>query len=483
MRIDPTQQLTLRSPRLANSQVAAALGAAVLGLLLGAALVAKPTVILLAALLVFTAAGVAVALKYPSVAFAGLIAITAFLPSYAGPSVGPLLFIPGAGAAWAVAIALGWRNLLRDGRLLRPNRVDACVGLFVLLMAISIAFSPRTSRNEFLHLMFLWVGPYLGVRLLLAEVREPLRLTALCLGVATAILAPIALLEYLGSGNPFHSLNFNSTEYAVWAQQTTRFGANRASASFGHPIALSMFAAVSTLFSIAAALHAQSKRERNLWYVSAGLALSIQVFAVSRTGWLMIFVGMLGIVFVFSTGARRQRMLGLLAVLATVVIALAVLAPSALQAVPGFEKSSAQVEGSSHYREALLSRALEPGVLNAWGNARNMVTPYVSGSTATDNAYIILADQWGLIPTFALILVALVLLTVVVGAYGRDPDGLATFPIVAFASMVGLFVVAFITQQQVMIWMLVGAAGVATERLAAQRKEARAQLIARRARM
>jgi hypothetical protein len=440
--------------------------AALVSVVVGAAVVAEPKIVLLLALAAVAAVGIGIAYVRPEVAFVGLIAMLAFLPSYSGPEVGPLLFIPSVAASWVLTIALAWRNIIRDGRLFRLTRIDACVGLFVFLMFISISFSARTSHNEFIHLMFLWIGPYLAVRLLLVEVREPLRIVALAFGVATAIIAPIALIEHLGGGNIFHNLNFNGKEYSVWAEQSARFGQKRASAAFGHPIALSMFAAASALFTLAAALNAKGRRERNLWYVSTLLALTIQIFTVSRTGWLMLFVGMLGIVFVFATGERRRRLLAVIAGLGVVVIGLLVVAPSALQAVPGFEKSEQRLQGSTDYREALLKRALEPGVLNAWGNAQNKVTPYVTGSTATDNAYIILADTWGLIPTAALILIALALLSVAISGYRRDPGGLVAFPIVAFAGMVGLFVVAFITQQQAMIWMLIGAGGVCAERLA-----------------
>ncbi|HYC82246.1 MAG TPA: O-antigen ligase family protein, partial [Solirubrobacterales bacterium] len=446
--------------------------AAVVSVLVGLALVAKPSLVLLLVLGILGVLGIGVALTHPGIAFVGLIGILAFLPTYAGPSMGPLLLIPSAVASWAVAVALGWRNIIRDGRVLRINRIDASVGLFALLMFISISFSPRTSRSEWIHVMFLWLGPYLGVRLLLNEVRDPLRILAFAFGIATTILAPIALLEHLGGSNIFHNLDFNGTEYAVWAEEHARFGATRAAASWGHPIALSMFAAASSLFTLAAALNTGNRRERNLWYAATVISLTMQVSTVSRTGWLMLFVGLLGIVFVFATGVRRRRLLGIIATLGVLVIGLLVVAPSALNAVPGFEKGDAQSASSSRYRAALIDRALEPGVLNAWGNAQDQVTPFVVGSTATDNAYIILADLWGLIPTAALLLLALALLSVAIAGYRRDPTGLVAFPIVAFACMAGLFVVAFITQQQAMIWMIVGAAGVTAERFSSRSRPA-----------
>jgi hypothetical protein len=464
---------TIRPARLVASPALPIAATAGLSLFIGFALVSKPILVIGLVALGLAAIGIAVAFSHPAVAFVGLIAIAALIPSYAAPAIGPFLFIPAAAASWLLAVVLGWRNLLLRGRIFRPTIVDLWVGAFVLLMAISIAFSPRASRNEYLHLIFLWAGPYLGVRLLLADVANPLKLVAASFAIITAILAPIALLEHLGGSNPFHVLDFNSGEFAIWAQQASRYGQVRAETSFGHPIALSMFVASSALFSIAAALLTKVRRERNIWYAAAAVAIGVQILTVSRTGWLMLLVGMIGIFIVFARGASRRRLLTLITTVGVAVIATSALAPAALQSLPGFEKSSTQVQSSSDYRQNLLKRALEPGVLNPWGNAQNEVTPFVNKGSATDNEYIILADSWGLIPVAALFLLAFSLLGIVARSYASDCKELVAFPIVAFANLVALFVVAFITQQQVVIWMLIGASAVAAERLAADRREAR----------
>ena len=445
---------------------------ALTGLLLGAALVAKPSLVIALIALSLAAIGIAVAFTHPSAAFVGLIAITAFIPSYAAPSIGPMLFIPAAAASWALAVALGWRNLVEKGRIFKPTLIDAGVGLFVLLMAISIAFSPRASHDEFIHLMFPWLGPYLGARLLLADVEHPMKVVAASFGLATAITAPFALFEYLGASNVFHALNFNSAEFATWAGQAERSGVVRAEAAFGHPIALSMFAATSAVLTLAMALRATETRERRLWYASTALAVAVQVFTVSRTGWLMLVIGGAAIIIITARGANRGRLAGFVAGLGLILFVLSVAAPSALQSLPGFGKSEAATTQSSHYRQALITRALEPGVLNPWGNAQNRVTPFVNFSSATDNAYILLADAWGLIPTAALFFVGLSLLFLVIRWQSSDPEFLVALPIVGFASMVSLFFVAFITQQQVIIWMLIGAGSVAAERLLTSQREA-----------
>ena len=88
------------------------------------------------------------------------------------------------------------------------------------------------------------------------------------------------------------------------------------------------------------------------------------------------------------------------------------------------------------------------------GESVDQVTPFVMGGSDTDNAYIILADSWALIPTFALIATALMLLIWRHVPAERDDEveTWAVSPIAAFACMVASSFVAFITEQQLMIW-------------------------------
>jgi hypothetical protein len=462
-----TSSFPYRLSDLAATTAGSALIAVLGGIAVGTAVVAKPALLVLLLAVVLALLGIALALRNPAAAFLGLVLVIALIPTYAAPSIGPLLFVPGAAGAWVIAGALAWRNALRYGRLFKPNAVDFAAGTFALLMAVSVAFSARADLHEYAHLMFLWAGPYLAARLLLAEVKRPAHLVALSFALATVILAPIAVLEYLGASNPFHAVNFNSTEFAVWSNQLSRFGQTRATTSFGHPIAFSMFVATSAVLSIAMGVQSTERSHRYAWYAVAALAIGVQALALSRTGWLILAIGIVLIAAVTVRGSIRRRLATLIAIAASVAIAAWLVMPNELTILPGFHQSTeAAFIGSGRYRQALLERALQPGVLHLWGNPVNNITPFVSGSTATDNTYIILADAWGLIPVAALILVAFVMFVPITRSYSQDSGGLEILPIVAFTSMAALFFVAFITQQQLMVWLLVGAAAVACDRIA-----------------
>lgn len=454
-----------------------ALLAGLAGIGLGAAIASKPLAVVGLCAVAFAVFGVVVALERPGVAFGGLVLLMALAPVYAAPSIGSLLFLPAAATSCVIAIALGWRNLVTRGRLFRLTLIDFAALVFALLMGISLFYSLRTSNSDYLNYLFIWGAPYLAARMLLADTRKPAKVLAISFAIALLCLAPLAVLESLGVSNPFYNLNFNSAAFAVWASQVDRFGAIRAVTSFGHPIAFSMFAAAAALLALGMGLHAKTGRQRYTWYLLTLIGVGTQALALSRTGWLMLATGIVAIALLGVRGAARRRLGGILAIVVAAVLVVAVAMPSQLQIIPGAgEKSEQSFQSSGLYREALLHRALQPGVLHLWGNPVNKVTPAVNFGSATDNAYIILADTWGLIPTFALFGLGAALLIAAARTGDRRDEPLASVPIVAFTTLVAIFFVAFITQQQVMIWMLLGAAGATAERAAGERRRERQRL-------
>jgi hypothetical protein len=469
-------QLNLQLPKFTDSPAWTAAIVGFLGVLLGAVWVSKPILVGALIALLLAVVGLYVAMRAPEIAFGGLVLLMALIPSYAAPKVGSFLVFPAAAGAWLLIIALSWRNLAVKGFVMKLNSIDVTVFLFFIVMAISLGFSARTSFSDYKNLLLIWFGPYLGARLLLNDCKHPVKVVSTSFAIALAILAPIALIEVLGGSNPFFNLDFNATEFNVWATQIARFGQTRAVTSFGHPIAFSMFGAAAALFCLGLGLITENKRMQWLWYGLGAIAVGTQALTLSRTGWVMIAVGVIAIAAVSVKGPIRKRLLTMFFIAVGVIVVVSVVMPHELSVLPGFShKAESNYATSGLYREKLLQRAFEPGVLHLWGNKTNQVSPYVDFGTATDNAYIILADLWGLIPTFALFAIAGSLAWTTVRAYGQGGELLAILPIVAFTTLVAIFFVAFITQAQVMIWLLIGCAGVAGERIAAKRREDRAQ--------
>ncbi len=457
-------RLRLASP--VSSQSAQIAVAGLAGMLLGAVLSAKPSFAVLLVGGVVGAITVAGALTHPGRVFGVLVLAVALIPTYAAPSMGPLLLMPGAALCWLIAGMLAWRNAIQRGRIFRPTALDFATIGFLVLMYVSLSFSKQVTLDNFMNILYAWGGPFLAARLLLQDVRRPAFVVAASFAAATVLLAPVAIAESLGRENPFLNFQYNSTEAEVWGAAASRLGGIRAEASFGHPIALSMFVSVSALLSLGMAIYVKTHKERFGWLALAAVGVTVQALTLSRTGWLILVLGVILLAITAAMRAARRRLAGIFAAIGLAVFVLTVTgsAPEELQLIPS-DSNSAEgfaFRDSGEYREALLERALEPGVLGLWGNPVNKVTPAVSSTNqATDNAYIILADEWGLIPTFALISIAVLLLISIALSRRRGAGELVLLPIAALTSLGALFFVAFITQQQMVIWLLIGAASAA----------------------
>lgn len=452
----------------------------VAGAFLGAAIASKLSLVALLIGAVLAAGAVAAALTRPDRAFYGLVVVMVLIPTYSSPAFGPILFIPAAGLAWLLAGVLAWRNAMQRGRPFSLTALDLLVAVFFVLMLISSQVSPQVEFKTFLNDVFTWLGPYLAARLLLQDCERPARIVAVAFAAGTVLVAPVAVLETLGTKNPFFNFQFNGAESAAFGNAVSRAGEVRAQASFGHPIALSMYVAASALLSLGMAIYSKASKERLAWLALAVLALAVQVMTVSRTGYVMLVIG--GVLLALTTAEKtlRRQLSAIVGIVALIVLGMNVTGsgPSELQVFPSGKAaetaSAEEVTESSAYREKLLDRALEPGVLGLWGNSYNKVTNGVSlSNTSVDNQYIILGDSWGLIPMFALIAVAVGLMLAIALALRREALDLVILPIAAVASLFALFFVAFITQQQVMVWLLIGCASAASERTLRGQRQAK----------
>jgi hypothetical protein len=460
-----------------SSKVGQILLGGVAGAFVGAAIASKLSLVALLIGAVLAAGAVSAAMSRPDRAFYGLVVVMVLIPTYASPSFGPILFIPAAGLSWLLAGMLGWRNAMRRGHFFSLNALDLLVALFFVVMLISSQVSPQVETKVYENEVFTWLGPYLAARLLLQDCERPAMVVAVAFAIGTVLIAPVAILETLGAKNPFFNFQFNGAESAAFGNAVNRLGEVRAQASFGHPIALSMYVAASALLSLGMAIYSSVSKQRLAWLALAALAVAVQVMTVSRTGYVMLVIG--GILLALTAGERelRRRLSAIVGIVALIVVLLNVTAsgPEELQLFPSNKAAATvgaeEVAESSAYREKLLERALEPGVLGLWGNSYNKVTNGVSlSNTSVDNEYIILGDSWGLIPTFSLFAVAVALLISIALALRRKAFDLVILPIAAVAALCALFFVAFITQQQVMVWLLIGAASAANERVLRDRR-------------
>src|SRR4030095_9532357 len=85
---------------------------------------------------------------------------------------------------------------------------------------------------------------------------------------------------------------------------------------------------------------------------------------------------------------------------------------------------------------------------------------------SVDNEYVYLADQWGWVALGGLLL--MVAVAVWTALRTRGPPPTLAIPAVTVGNLVGLSFVALITQQQVLVWILLGATGAVA---AARRRE------------
>jgi hypothetical protein len=125
---------------------------------------------------------------------------------------------------------------------------------------------------------------------------------------------------------------------------------------------------------------------------------------------------------------------------------------------------TSNLAANQQYRLDLLHRATGSGALSPFGSRENRI----AGSV--DNEYLYLADQWGLVPLAAFVLMALLSGWAAI-RYRGGPAALAVAS-ACFGAMAGLVFVAFITQQQIFVWLLLGAASAVVARGGRLRHEA-----------
>lgn len=438
------------------------IGLAVLSVAAGAAaaLDPKPALLLLGAA---AACGfVLCAITWPVPVFALITATLAFVPVYAAPRVGSFDLNPTVLGFWLIVVAESLRRISQV-RTLRFTALDAAVLVFFGTLYLSVLTSVHTVHDN-MEPVFLWLGPYLAARLVLSDVQRLFRFLKLIAMIAL-ITVPVLVGEYLSGSNFFTSLSINPSQAAIWAVPQSRLGATRVAGAFGHPLALAMFLVSACLICIALWLVSRRGGTRWWWLLAAGAIFGAQILTLSRTAWVMAITGVALLALVYFGPGAKLRLVAMLGAATIVLFAALALLPaerttfsSILGSGPG------ELPVNADYRKNLATEALQPGVLKLTGNrespfVQSVLTPsgtYQTQSASLDNNYIYLADKWGLITLAAFLSLSLVIAFLFLKLRNTV---LAVLPAVVLANLVALYFVAFITQQQVFFWLLVGACG------------------------
>jgi len=162
---------------------------------------------------------VAIALAVVRPRVVGVLALIfiALVPVYAAPELGALELQPSVCAFWLCALGTAVMIIGRDERL-SFSGVDAAVGLFAVATLMSVLAGARTP-TEWVQNTFYWLGPYLGLRLLIARTRDATWLPRAFVFTAATVV-PFAAYEFVSGKNLFLHLNFNKALGAIWRRRS-----------------------------------------------------------------------------------------------------------------------------------------------------------------------------------------------------------------------------------------------------------------------
>ncbi len=312
------------------------------------------------------------------------------------------------------------------------------------------------TRTDLEIVLLLWFCPYFAARSLTGTGRTTvLRAFA----VAGAVAIPFGIVEVI-YGNLFVKVfTYGSEPQFGLGTPTQRLGINRAEGALGQPIPYAMFLSIAAVAAITIWMTRENRSSHRWLYIGMGI-VAIQATTLARTGWLMLAVITIVVVTlnfrtVFSYANRRLIALAIVGVGVTLVV------PTTNDLILGSSGTeSAKLEKSADYRTLLLEQALKPGYIAPYGTTEPQIGPH--GLKSIDDEYIHAAWMWGYLPIVGF---ALMFFAFLRGAWRHRRDGVAlAVYATCIATMVAIENVAFITQQQVLIWMLWGCASGLTVR-------------------
>ncbi len=353
-----------------------------------------------------------------------------------------------------IVIAVAGLVGLLPRRRAQLTMIDVAALVVLAGCGLSVAYGHQT-RSNFEHVFLFWFCPYFAARSITGSGRRTTVLKAFA--VAGAVAIPLGIIEITYGDLLLKAFPFGVQGSLGVIKQ--RLGIPRAEGAFGQPIPYSMFLSIAAIAAITLWMTRENRGSHRWLYVGLGI-VAIQATTVSRTGWLMLAV-VAGLVIalnfktIFNYANRRLIVAGALGLV--VIFAF----PKTNELILGSSGTeSVKLESSADYRSRLLSQALQPGYINPYGTTKPEIGPL--GRKSIDDEYINAAWTWGYLP---LVGFALMFLAFVRGTWRQRKDtvALAVYA-TCIATMVALADVAFLTQQEVLIWLLWGCASGLTVR-------------------
>lgn len=359
-----------------------------------------------------------------------------------------ILFLTGAAVllfSRPIALASTWTLL------------DTLVTLYLLGMALSVLRGVQPI-GYFLSVSCLIAGPYFGGKAIAQWLGVGVILRALA--IAGLLAAPFVAIE-LASGNPFRAL-FPYVAAADLADGAgglgsvmTRLDVTRAQGALGQPIPFAIAMTSSAVAALAMWSYGPT-RNRSAWLLVAAICVCAQATALARSGWLVLLVAGLTALAIAPRRLVRSRNSAVFATLGLILVTVLAVAPvRQLLFGGGSALEQEKLSASAQYRQQLFDEALTPGVLQPFGSAAKFRTYLDTGSI--DNAFIEVAFHWGWLPVLALAGLALCVVRRLLAARRRPLSEVFLLALLA-GTFVALWNVAFIGQQALIFWMLLGVA-------------------------
>jgi hypothetical protein len=382
-----------------------------------------------------------------------------FIPVYWIPVKYYIFPQPGVVLLLLITLGLAGRGLAMS-RGATISMLDALVVIFFLASIVPVALGIREWYALTTNLLQ-WLVPYLATRCLLGS-RVSYTSFAKAFCASALALLPFVYIEAATGYNPFHKIIVNSTLGAAWAHEIYRNSRPRPSASMGHPIALAMYLITAAIMAAALALRPGARR-RGLWLGAFGLLFIGQALTISRTGFVMFIAALVIGIVLFLSGpvpSHVRLRVARVATLGAGVIGVAIaLSSSVRKLVLPFLQSDHEASTSAQARENIINATSQ--YFSWFGH--HLETLKEVGIHSVDNTYVLLTERWGVIIAVLMASMAVPLVAYLIRHrkhFADSSEGFmgAALVGVALTNLIGLAFVAPITQEQNIIFLLLGAA-------------------------